>query len=123
LKNAREVMDVIAAYQQVGSYRGAAQICGTTHRTVKRIVDAQLAGGQLPGTASRVHNYDGVAELVARRVKETSGPDLSETVAAARPCRRLWRIGAKLPSPGRSAESVMAHRSSSGSSAGGVVAG
>jgi transposase len=73
LKNAREVMDVIAAYQQVGSYRGAAQICGTTHRTVKRIVAAQLAGGQSPGCVPRVHNYDEVVGLVARRVKETSG--------------------------------------------------
>jgi hypothetical protein len=66
-------MDVIAAYQQVGSYRGAAQICGTTHRTVKRIVDAQLAGGQLSGSVPRVHNYDVVVGLVGRRVKETSG--------------------------------------------------
>jgi hypothetical protein len=24
-------MDVIAAYRDVGSYRGAAEICGTTH--------------------------------------------------------------------------------------------
>jgi transposase len=66
-------MDVIAAYQQVGSYRGAATICGTTHRTVKRIVDAQLAGGQPLGCVPRVHNYDGVVELVGRRVRETSG--------------------------------------------------
>jgi hypothetical protein len=40
LKNVRERMDVIAAYQQVGSYRGAATICGTTHKTVRRIVEA-----------------------------------------------------------------------------------
>ena len=25
-------MDVIAAYRDVGSYRGAAEICGTTHK-------------------------------------------------------------------------------------------
>jgi hypothetical protein len=41
-------MDVLAAYQLVGSYRGAAQMCGTTHKTVKRIVAAQLAGEQRP---------------------------------------------------------------------------
>jgi len=28
-------MDVIAAYRDVGSYRGAAEICGTTHKTVR----------------------------------------------------------------------------------------
>jgi signal transduction histidine kinase len=39
LKNARERMDVLAAYREVGSYRGAAELCGTTHKTVKRIVE------------------------------------------------------------------------------------
>ena len=37
-------MDVIAAYREVGSYRGAAAICGTTHKTVKRIVERHEAG-------------------------------------------------------------------------------
>ena len=32
-------MDIIAAYQQVGTYRGAAEICGTTHKTVKRVIE------------------------------------------------------------------------------------
>jgi Mu transposase-like protein/integrase-like protein len=73
LKNVRERMDVIAAFQQVGSYRGAAVICGTTHKTVKRIVEAQLAGGVVASVGSRGHNYDGVVDLVAKRVKETSG--------------------------------------------------
>lgn len=33
MKNAKERMDVIAAYRDVGTYRGAAEICGTTHKT------------------------------------------------------------------------------------------
>ena len=37
-------MDVIAAYRDVGSYRGAAEICGTTHKTVRRIIEAHEAG-------------------------------------------------------------------------------
>jgi hypothetical protein len=45
LKNAREGMDVLAAYGEVGSYRGAAEICGTRHKTVKRIVERHNAGG------------------------------------------------------------------------------
>ena len=48
MKNARERMDVIATYRDVGSYRGAAEICGTTHKTVKRIIEAHEAG-QRPG--------------------------------------------------------------------------
>ena len=38
-------MDVLAAYREVGSYRGAAEICGTTHKTVKRIVERHEADG------------------------------------------------------------------------------
>jgi hypothetical protein len=66
-------MDVIAAYQQVGSYRGAAQICGTTPKTVKRVIDRQEAGTGVSVRSPRDHNYDVVTELVARRVKDTSG--------------------------------------------------
>src|SRR5918911_740529 len=73
LKNARERMDVLAAYRQVGSYRGAAEICGTTHKTVKRIVERHNAGGAAPPRKDRGHNYDPVAELVADRVTRSQG--------------------------------------------------
>lgn len=32
-------MDIVAAYQLVGTYQGAAEICGTTHKTVKRVIE------------------------------------------------------------------------------------
>lgn len=35
--NVRERMGVIAACREVGGYRGATAMCGTTHKTVKRI--------------------------------------------------------------------------------------
>jgi len=73
LKNARERMDVIAAYRDVGSFRGAAAICGTTHKTVKRIVEAQTAGNPRVEREPRRRNYDQVADLVAKKVKATSG--------------------------------------------------
>jgi len=66
-------MDVIAAYQQVGTYRGAAVMCGTTHKTVKRIIERAEAGGKSPDRAGRGHNYDLVAELAADRVAVTKG--------------------------------------------------
>ena len=66
-------MDIISAYQQVGSYRGAAELCGTTHRTVKKVVDKFEAGDSAPPRAERAHNYDAVAELVAERVKKSAG--------------------------------------------------
>lgn len=64
-------MGVIAAYREVGSYRGAAVICGTTPKTVKRIVARHEAGGARPTRRARGHNYDAVAELVAKRVGST----------------------------------------------------
>ena len=66
-------MDVIAAYRQVGTYRGAAVMCGTTHKTVKRIIERAEAGGKSPDRAGRGHNYDLVAELAADRVAVTKG--------------------------------------------------
>ena len=66
-------MDVISAYREVGSYRGAAAICGTTHKTVKRIIELHEAGGAVVEKVPRVRNYDEVADLVAKRVKDTSG--------------------------------------------------
>ena len=66
-------MDVITAYREVGSYRGAAAICGTTHKTVKRIVERHEAGAQRPVRAPRPANYEVVRELVAGKVESTHG--------------------------------------------------
>ena len=66
-------MDIISAYQQVGSYRAAAQLCGTTHGTVKRVVEKFEAGDSAPPRVERVRNYDAVTELVAERVDKSQG--------------------------------------------------
>ena len=55
-------MDMHAAYREVGSYRAAAEICGTTPKTVKRSVEAARAAGSGPVPGEVRHNYDGVAE-------------------------------------------------------------
>jgi transposase len=66
-------MDIIAAYREVGTYRGAAQVTGTTHKTVKRVVARYEAGGGAPERAPRGRNYDSVAALAAERVEKTQG--------------------------------------------------
>jgi len=66
-------MDIIAACREAGTYRGAAQIAGTAHKTVRRVIARQEAGGAAPERARRGRNYDGVAALVAERVEKTSG--------------------------------------------------
>ena len=67
-------MRIIAAYQEVGTYRGAADICGTTHKTVKRVIE-RAAAGQTPVAprAERPRNCDPVTELVTTRVKSSEG--------------------------------------------------
>ena len=65
MKSAKDRMDIISAYQQVGSYRAAAEMCGTTHKTVKRVVEKFEAGDNPPPRAERAHNYDAVTDLVA----------------------------------------------------------
>ena len=66
-------MDIIAAYREAGTYRGAAEITGTTHKTVKRVIERHESGGAAPERALRGHNYDSVAALVAERVEKTAG--------------------------------------------------
>jgi transposase len=73
MKSAGEVMDIIAAYRQVGTYRGAAAMCGTTHKTVKRVIERAESGGGRPERRPRGRNYDPVADLVAGRVAKTLG--------------------------------------------------
>src|SRR6478752_4521814 len=80
-------MDIISAYREVGSYRGAAAMCGTTHKTVRRVIEAHQISSRGEPPASRVErgrNYDAVARLVAEKVEATAG----RTSA-----KRLWRIG------------------------------
>jgi hypothetical protein len=63
-------MDIQIAFREVGTYRGAAEICGTTPKTVRRVVEAARRADPAP---PRQHNYDSVGELVAERVERTKG--------------------------------------------------
>ena len=67
-------MDVVAAYRVVGTYRGAAEMCGVDPKTVKRKVLAHEAGRLEEERAARAavpKNTDVVRQLVERRVAET----------------------------------------------------
>jgi len=65
-------MDVLAAYRDVGTYRGAAAVCGTTHKTVKKIIEAQQRCERAP-RKRRGRNFDPVADLVVERVARSAG--------------------------------------------------
>ena len=66
-------MDIISAYREVGTYRGAAAISGTTPKTVRRVIARHGNDGRLPDRVVRSHNYDDVTDLVAERVARTGG--------------------------------------------------
>jgi transposase len=101
-------MDIIAAYREAGTYRGAASIAGTTHKTVRRVIERHEAGGGAPARVPRGRNYDGVAALVVERVARTQGRiSAKRLLPAARAagyggsdrnfrrlvqeCKRVWR--------------------------------
>ncbi|MDH4279963.1 MAG: IS21 family transposase, partial [Acidimicrobiia bacterium] len=67
-------MDVVAADKDVGTYRGAAEICGVDPKTVKRKVAAWEAGELDDERAARApvpKNTDVARDLVAQRVEAT----------------------------------------------------
>jgi transposase len=67
-------MDMHAAYQEVGSYRAAAGICGTTDKTIKRAVEkARAAETTRADEATVAHNYDPVTAIITERVAKTDG--------------------------------------------------
>ena len=124
MKSAREQLDIVNAYVELGSYRAAAELCGTTHKTVRRVVERHRAGtlGQGSRPPRRPRNTDQVTDMIARRVKETNGrisakrllPEARAAgyVGSARNFRRAvaliradWRRGRRilrpwLPAPG-----------------------
>ena len=65
-------MDIINAYRELGSYRAAAELCGTTHKTVRRVVERQQ-GEPRPERPRRPRTTDVVADLIAERVEWTQG--------------------------------------------------
>lgn len=66
-------MDIISAYREVGSYRAAAAISGTTPKTVRRVVERHDGDVARPVRAVRPKNYDGVVEVVGRRSPRRGG--------------------------------------------------
>ncbi len=74
LKTTREQLDIINAYQELGSYRAAARLCGTSDKTVKRVLERQ-AGGVYEYRARPpvVSNTKAAREVVAEKVRATDG--------------------------------------------------
>lgn len=74
LKTTRDYVNLIDAYHELGSYRAAAALCGTTDKTVRRAVERHRAGGPWTRRPRRLpKNTDKVNALIAKRVDDTKG--------------------------------------------------
>jgi transposase len=67
-------MEIVNAYALVGTYRGAAALCGTTHKTVRRVLARREQGqvGRRPRSQPPA-NTALVVRLIEERVRQTDG--------------------------------------------------
>jgi len=66
-------MDIVHAYQELGTYRAAAALCGTTPKTIKRVMARRERGETDHRREAVPRNTDGVTELIAERVRRSHG--------------------------------------------------
>jgi len=71
VKTAREQLDILTTYAELGSYRATAALCGTTHKTVRRVVERR--GRPQAERPARPRVTDPVLGLIAAKVKRTDG--------------------------------------------------
>ena len=100
-------MDIISAYQQVGTYRGAAVMCGTTHKTVKRIIERRRRAARRQTVRSAVTIMTWSLSW-SRTGCCDEGADLGEAAAARGEGRGVCGVGAESPAAGRRGEEDVA---------------
>jgi hypothetical protein len=49
------------------------EICGTTHKTVRRVVERHNAGGEAAPRRDRDHNYEAARGLLAEKLRKSQG--------------------------------------------------
>ena len=107
LKSVREHMDMRAGYREVGSYRAAAKICGTTPKTVKRSVLAARASEngksrRRAQLARRQRSRHRSGDADQGKMSDKSTARGSESVLLTPPRRAGSRLHRRLLGPGRS---------------------
>lgn len=71
MKSARDQLNILSAYAELGSYRAAAALCGTTHKTVRRVIERRDQGRLV--RPPRPRNTDPLTGLITERVRSTDG--------------------------------------------------
>src|SRR6266508_3633372 len=73
MKSGRTQVEIIALYEELGSYRAVGALMGCDHKTVKRYVEAAGDAGQLAPVLVRSRVTDEFAGLICERVEQTHG--------------------------------------------------
>jgi transposase len=73
MKSGRTQVEIIALYEELGSYRAVGALVGCDHKTVKRYVEAAGDAGQLAPALTRSRVTDDFAGLICERVEQTHG--------------------------------------------------
>jgi hypothetical protein len=73
MKSGRTQVELVALYEELGSYRAVGSLLGCDHKTVKRYVEAAGEAGQFAPELRRSRVTDDFAGVIAERVEQTGG--------------------------------------------------
>jgi len=79
----REQVEMIALYEELGSYRAVAALLGCDHKAVKRYVELAGQLGQLAPARRRARITDDYGELIREKVEQTRADRCTAAVAPA----------------------------------------
>jgi transposase len=64
-------LDILSAYAELGSFRATAALCGTTHKTVRRVVERRTQPSE--ERPPRPKSTDPLVDLIAEKIRATDG--------------------------------------------------
>ncbi|WP_411130468.1 IS21 family transposase [Streptomyces sp. x-19] len=73
MKTKEEIMEILEAYDLTGSYRGAAELAGVDHHTVKRYVELRDKGGDPSKRQQRPKMIDGYLPKIEELIERSGG--------------------------------------------------